>query len=412
MKGIRKTVVASLAIIAFALVSISTMFAGGSAEVDDVEVIKIGALLPLTGTDAINGTNQRLGHEFAAGKINAAGGIEALGGINVEIVYGDSRGLPEAGNAETERLITEEGVVAIVGAFHSGVTLTATEVAERYEVPFLVSNALSGEIVERGLQYTFKNAVDISLMASDTAEFIADMGSESVAIVVPNITFGAEFNRAWNQELPARGLSVVGEFLYPAGASDMQDVILSLRSADPDVIVTIGNTADATLLIRQMQELGYWPADGIVSAGGGFADATLIENLGVQANGLYLTNDWFPNSAFESAQEINLEFREENGIDMVGNINTTYAGTWILKDAIEIAASSDPRDIAAALRSMSLEEGAWSFMYPAIEFDERGMNMYTSNVIAQIQDGEQIVVWPAEASVADPIWPVPGWDNR
>lgn len=375
-------------------------------------IIKVGALLPLTGTDAINGQNQQLAHNWAVEKINADGGIKCLGGAQLQMVYGDSQGRPEAGNSETERLITRENVITVMGAFHSGVTLTATEIAERYRVPFIVPNALAGAITERGLQYTFKTAVSIEQMAADSASFASDLGAETVVILTPNITFGEEFVKAWRHEVTNAGMTVLRELGYPAGASDFSDAILALKAADPDIILTIGNTADGTLLIRQMKEQNYWPKQGVVTAAGGFADPTLVANLGADANGLFLTNDWFPNINLPGAMDLNSQFRDLYGLDMTGNINTTYAAMWVLYEALEQACSTDPAVLADVLRTSRFEGGNYSFMYPAVEFGADGFNDYTSNVIAQIQDGTPKVVWPSEFAVVEPNWPVPGWDQR
>jgi branched-chain amino acid transport system substrate-binding protein len=64
--------------------------APASGETQSGGVIKIGALLPLTGGDAVNGQNQQYGHEFAIKEINALGGIKCLGGAKLQMVYGDS----------------------------------------------------------------------------------------------------------------------------------------------------------------------------------------------------------------------------------------------------------------------------------------------------------------------------------
>ncbi|HML41251.1 MAG TPA: ABC transporter substrate-binding protein [Bellilinea sp.] len=375
-----------------------------------VTEVKIGALLPLTGGDAINGQNQKYGHEFAVEQINAAGGIKCLGGAKLTMVYGDSAGKPEAGNAETIRLIEEENVTAIMGAFHTGVTLTASETAERYGVPFIVPNS---DVSARNLKYVFQTASTIQSMAEDSAEFAAQMGGAKTAIILtPNIAFGDWFKEDWREVLPAQGFEVVGEISFPSGSSDFGPTILSIKQLDPDLIFTIANTSDATLMLRQMKELNYWPKVGFITAAGGYADPSLIQNLGADAEGIYLTNDWFPNINLPNAKEINEQFKAKYGMDMIGNINTTYAGTLILADALEQACSTDPEVLAQTLRSMHLTEGSWDFMYTEVQFDDQGFNKFAGNFVAQIRDGETMTVWPAEFSVADPVWPVPSWKSR
>jgi len=375
-----------------------------------VEVIKVGALLPLTGGDAVNGQNQQYGHEFAIEEINNSGGIGCLGGAKLEMVYGDSAGKPEAGNAETVRLIQQEGVVAVLGAFHTGVTLTASETAERYEVPFIVPNS---DVSARDLKYVFQTAATIQSMAEDSAQFASEMGGAKTAVILtPNIAFGDWFAEDWREVLPATGFDVLGEFSFPSGASDFSTTILSVKAADPDVIFTIANTSDATLMLRQMKELKYWPKVAFITAAGGYADPSLINNLGEDAEGVFLTNDWFPKINMPDAEELNDKFKAKYGMDMIGNINTTYAGTLMLADALEQSCSPDPKKLAETLRTIHLTEGKWGFMYTDIQFDDQGFNTYARNAIAQIKDGETVTVWPAEFSVAEPVWPVPDWASR
>ncbi|MCK4978506.1 MAG: ABC transporter substrate-binding protein, partial [Anaerolineales bacterium] len=107
-----------------------------------VDVIKVGALYPVTGPDAgWAGDPYVKSHQMAIDEINAAGGIACLGGAKLELVTGDTQSSAEKGNSEMERLITQEGVVVVMGSALSGTTLPATEISEKFEVPYIVPNA-------------------------------------------------------------------------------------------------------------------------------------------------------------------------------------------------------------------------------------------------------------------------------
>ena len=90
------------------------------------KVIKIGAVYPLTGNIASTGLDCRRGVDLAVDIINgkynldlplARGeGLPNLGGAKIEIVYADTKGEPKNGMSEAERLITQEKVVAMIGA--------------------------------------------------------------------------------------------------------------------------------------------------------------------------------------------------------------------------------------------------------------------------------------------------------
>jgi len=78
------------------------------------------------------GTLLRRGNSSVRDKeYSAAICLTGLGGAKLEVVFADNQGTPAAGQNQAIRLITEEKVVAINGAYHSGITLTASAAAER-----------------------------------------------------------------------------------------------------------------------------------------------------------------------------------------------------------------------------------------------------------------------------------------
>jgi branched-chain amino acid transport system substrate-binding protein len=92
---------------------------------------------------------------LALEEINGAGGIASLGGAKITLVYGDTRGNGDTGATETERLITEEKVVAVIGAFQSGVAMPSSAVAERLQVPW-VNFATVDTLTQRGFKFIFR----------------------------------------------------------------------------------------------------------------------------------------------------------------------------------------------------------------------------------------------------------------
>src|SRR5215204_3951870 len=77
--------------------------------------IRIGVVLPLSGQFALGGQNVKRGYDMALEEINKAGGVKALGGAQIELVYADNQGKQDVAIGETERLIQQEKVVAIMG---------------------------------------------------------------------------------------------------------------------------------------------------------------------------------------------------------------------------------------------------------------------------------------------------------
>jgi ABC-type sugar transport system substrate-binding protein/ABC-type branched-subunit amino acid transport system substrate-binding protein len=395
-------------------ISLILTLAGGIAA-QEVETIKVGALYPLTGPDAgWAGDPYILSHQMAIDEINAAGGIECLGGAQLELVKGDTEGMAEAGNSEMERLITQEGVVAVMGSALSGTTVPATEIAERFEVPYIVPNSLDGRVTDRGLTYVFQTVSTLQGWGLDNVAWASEMGAETAVITVPNFSFGAEVEEAWLAGVEAEDIELLASFTYEGSAQDFTDTILRVRALDPDVWFVLGNN-QAPLLAKQAKEQGYFPRMGMISLGSGFGSTFFLNEAGADvADGLIITGDFAPVSALDVSDEFKEAFKAYTGQDLGGTYNTTYASTWLLADALEAACSTDPVVLAETLRTTTFTdgEGKWGFQWPEASFNEMGRLEQAATVMAQWQNGEMVAIWPDELAAAEAVWPVPGWDDR
>ncbi len=114
------------------------------------QTVKIGVLYPLSGNAASAGNYSKMASvELGADIVNngdpelaklmplaKGGGLAGLKGAKIELVIADNQGTPAAGQNQTLRLITQEKVVAMIGSYQSGITLTASAIAEKYGIPF------------------------------------------------------------------------------------------------------------------------------------------------------------------------------------------------------------------------------------------------------------------------------------
>ena len=321
--------------------------------------IKVGFVLPLTGPYAEAGQLQKAAVEMAIDEINTGGGIKSLGGAKLVPVWGSYQTEVSEANTETERLIADQ-VVGLIGPYSSGVAIAGTVIAERAKVPYLVPNALSDEITSRGLKYTFKTVPHVSQFALDGADLVLDLSkkagveAKTCCVVRVDDFFGNVVGEQFKQHLPGKGFELLADISYPVSPTTLEDVILQLKSNDPDVVFASGEPASITLLFQQLKELDYWPKLGWVGVGGGYSNSVTHQNLGPLSNGLICVNDWFPGINRPGAKEANERFKARTGVDMLGNANTTYAGVLIFAAAIEQAGSTDPTRICDALSSLDL----------------------------------------------------------
>jgi branched-chain amino acid transport system substrate-binding protein len=111
--------------------------------------VNIGVIQPLSGANAQFGINCRNGIELVADAINAAGGIKALGGAKINLVVSDATSNPTTASTVAQRLITQNELTAVLGAFASSLTLAISEVTARADIPFL-TQSYADEITGRG----------------------------------------------------------------------------------------------------------------------------------------------------------------------------------------------------------------------------------------------------------------------
>src|SRR5260221_6927287 len=171
------------------------------------DAVKIGVIFPLSGNAGAAGTSAKDAVELAAEIVNTAhpelkglplaetGGLPNLGGAKIELVVADHQGNPATGQQQTLRLITQEKVVAMLGAYQSSVTSTATQVSERYGIPWVVGDSVAADITNRGFKWVFRVTPVASDFATNYMLFLNDMKKaghkvESIAIVNENTDYG------------------------------------------------------------------------------------------------------------------------------------------------------------------------------------------------------------------------------
>src|SRR3954454_22247912 len=165
--------------------AMSIALAGVSSAQD--KTVKIGGIYPLSGNAASAGVHGKAAIETAIDIINNAhpelgnlplaknAGLAGLGGARIEAVFADNQGSPAVGQNQALRLITEEKVVALNGAYQSGVTLTTSAISEKYAIPFVNGESVAANLTERGFKWFFR----VTPVAADFAriylEFLKDM---------------------------------------------------------------------------------------------------------------------------------------------------------------------------------------------------------------------------------------------
>ena len=406
----RAVLLSGISAVALALTGLNSFDARAA---DDV---KVGVLLPLSGSVAPIGQNNRRGHELAVDEINAAGGIKSLGGAKLVLVDGDTQGNPNVGIQETEKL-ARKGVVAIMGAYQSSVTFPTTQIAEKLQVPYIDPVAIADSITEgRNFKYTFKVSPKASWYARDQLAFIKWVGEKtgkpvkSVVLMFEDTLFGQSTSKGQAKYAEEYGIKVLEKIPYPKDTPDMTATISRVKSLNPDALVLVSYISDAVLITKTMKELGV--NIPILGTSAGHIDPAYVANLGPLANYSFTVGEWSPDLKKAGASDVDKRFQKKFGIPMNGHAAETYMSTMVLRDALERAGSTDRKKLRAALAKTEICGDKNLLPYDCIKFDPSGQSPQGRLTILQIQDGKFVSVWPQELAASKVVWPVPDWNKR
>jgi branched-chain amino acid transport system substrate-binding protein len=389
------------------------------------ESVKIGVIYPLTGNAASAGGSAKdaieLGAEIANGAypelrgsaLAGASGLTNLGGARIELVNADHQGNPQVGQSQTLRLIQQEKVAAMLGAYHSSVALAATAVAERYGVPFLVADSVALNITQRGFKWIFRSGPIAPDFANAYTAFLtglkpAGRSIERIAIVNENTDYGTSVSASILEAARKSGINVAAQIPYNANTSDVSGQVLQLKDLKPDAVIFISYTADTILYFKTMKNLDYLPPM-IIGDDAGFSDPTFIPTVGDLAQGAMNRSAFDIGKPGDHSYKVNALFKAKYGRDLDDTSARWMQGFLVLVDAINRAGSTDAAKIQKALQETDLGPDALMIGYRGVKFDTTGQNTLSATYLIQLQGKEYKSVWPSDRATAKLEWPMKGW---
>ena len=389
--------------------------------------VKIGMIYPLTGNAASAGQSAKDAVELGAEIVNrgypelkamplgATAGLPNLGGAKIVLVQADHQGNPQVGQQQTLRLITQDNVVAMLGSYHSSVSLVATAAAERQGVPFLVADSVALNITTRGFKWTFRSGPIAPDFAKAYTEFLTDLKKsgkkiDTIAIVNENTDYGSSVAASILEAAKAANITVAAQIPYNANSSDVSAQVLQLKTTKPDAVIFISYTADTILYFKTMKSLDYLPSI-IIGDDAGFSDPTFIPNVGDLAQGAVNRSAFDIGKPGSNSYIINQMFKAKFNRDLDDTSARWMQGFFVLADAINRAGSTEPDKIQAALKATNLTADQLMIGYLGVKFDETGQNTLSATYLIQLQGKQYLSVWPEDRATAKFEYPMKGWNK-
>jgi branched-chain amino acid transport system substrate-binding protein len=377
--------------------------------------VKMGLIVPLSGPWARQGDLCRKGAEMAVEDINNAGGIKSLGGAKLKLVVADAGDSPEKAKNAAQRLVSQEpDMVAGQGSWLSSLTLAVTEVTERARLPWLTLS-YADQITARGYHYVFQTSPTGDSQAQQMLPAIVALAEKAtgkkpatVAIVNDNTAAPLSVVKPMVEGggLERAGIKLVAHETFTPPLSDATPLIQKVRAARPDFLLLFPtNVPDDALLLQKLTEMGL-PRTRLPVVGNGAHLATpeLLKVAGKDVmEGVMVTLGNWP---IKGAEELVAAFKKRTGEPwMTQDAISDYGHVMIVKQALEMAASTDREKVNQAIHAIDVTSGATQY-FPGgrVRFDANGRRLEAPLITVQWQNGEPVTVGPPQFAVTPAIW--------
>ncbi len=406
--------------------AVLTLVSAPSAQTKEVV---IGVLYPMTGSVAQVGIDSVNAVKVALDIINndmninvplgKGVGLPRLGGAKVRIVVVDHQGKPDLGLAEAERLITQEKIHALFGAYHSAVTIPASQVAERMGIPMLNADSSSPALTERGFKWFFRTSPHDVHFSMAMFDFMRDFEKKrgvkfkTVALLYEDTAFGSDSAKAQEELAKRYGYEVAAKIAFRRDATSLDSEVGRLKAANADILMPSLYTSDAILLTRTARNLDYNPKM-LIAQNAGYTDSKFEIEMGKEAEGAITRSPFAMDLAAKKPliTVINEMFKKLGGRDITDVPARAFTGFLTLADAINRAGSTDPGAIQKALRETNIPADQLIMPWTGVKFDEKGQNTGVRAILQQLQGGSYHTIYPFELATKEPIYPIPAWSQR
>jgi branched-chain amino acid transport system substrate-binding protein len=373
--------------------------------------VKVGYLLPVTGPLAYEAGLALNGLTLAVDEINASGGIKSLGGAKITLMPGDTQNKVELGNSEASRLI-DQGAVAIIGTFSSLVAFSVRQVMEKNRTPFLLLACVADNLTEGGLKYTFRMQPNGKGMATLTINNMFEMAKNAnvpikrVAMMHEDGNFGTTMGNHVEAFSKTMGYELVQRIPYNLRSPDLTSELAKVKAARPDLLIISGYYGDSKIIAETAAKLRIGVSALVGLANAAYSNPKFIAENRELTEHLFDGNYWYnPQSA--RARAVFDAYQKKFGSTMANHGVQGYQVTFVLKDSLERAASTDRDKIRDAIAKTNLTDQILT--QDAIRFDDSGEGINATPALIQVQNGKPVVVGPARFAEAKPVFPVPKW---
>ena len=339
------------------LLSLGSLLASATPWAAEPTKIKVGILLPLTGTFAAVAETQKEGALLAVDVVNKRGGLNMPGGrVMVEGVVGDDEAKQDIG-VRRYRYMVSEGVKGLGGQTWAPLAYAINAMVSKEPLPYFPVCVMAKEAFQKGklANSTFATAYSpwsVGYMAGQAA--IKTLGKKRIFFLARADSWGWDMRDGATAAAKEYGAEIVGYDEVSLGTSDFTTVLQKVRTAKPDVFISAQFAADAVALLKQVHQMGLGKEMTIFNA---FITNVVAKGLPPEAlEGVYAMHYFYYDLAgfpdkevVKSAAEFTKLYQSKYKRPPDAYATIAYVAYMEMFRGFEAAKSFDPQKVSAAL---------------------------------------------------------------
>ena len=262
---------------------LAASLAAGAALAQTKQVVKIGAIYPLSGSASFLGIPEERALKMKVDEINKAGGVN---GKTLEAIVYDTEGNTTKAAQQLRRLAESDKVDIIFGPSSSGESLATIGLANELQIP-QIAHGGTEQIVKPTTKWVFNSLAVDRVALSYVLSYFKKRGIKTVALMSSSDGYGQSGKNVLQSLLPGTDVKIVAAEEFNRTDADMTAQVLRAKQSGADAMLVWSALPAPTIIARNAQAVGY---DKPIFVGYGAATNDLVEKAGSAGEGLYISS--------------------------------------------------------------------------------------------------------------------------
>ncbi|MDD4983924.1 MAG: penicillin-binding protein activator [Candidatus ainarchaeum sp.] len=339
------------------------------------ETIKVGVILPLTGSNSADaGIPIKKGLDLALEELDK-GNTD----YKIELVYEDSQYDSKVAVQAIQKLLNIDKIKFIIGEAGSSQTLAIAPIAEQNKI-ILISTASQSDKVSTAGDYIFRTQSNVSQEAEFFAPYLKEqLGNKSLAIIGMNTDYGKSYSDAFTRVFTNLGGNIKFSELYDKDEKDFKTILSKIDAASADAILIAGLREPNGMILKQAKELNLIKPFYATSATQG---KEFLQIAGDSAEGLIYAYPFDETSNIISMKSYQEKFSEKYG-ESSDMLSANAYDALILLNTCFKEVGTDPDNVKTCLYNTKDYKGASGIL----TFDANG-DVKKNFVLKTVKNGK------------------------